>query len=291
MTAFQNRARAHLASFPLNLPPDDASMAAQKAMAADPGLLGAVGGLTPTELADLLGPLPTRAAEGLILGIYDRVTTDMRILGAARIESALVAARRASHELAIACKLGRLVARLEMGASWLQAAGIGPDAIRRLAARAPLQADAESVKSLYAMHRPTFADLRVRLAATTVWTPAALPTLREAILATAGLSSAPCASLARSSVGGHPWGTGAPLPPAKLGSRAAARILIESIRCLGISTTTLGAGLVLLAGLYDLYGKTDETTGPRTIRATTPPTARPVVARDVTATLRIVGDG
>lgn len=291
MTAFATRARAHLARFPLVLPAADASTAAQKAVAADPGLLGAVGGLTPAELRELLGPLPDRAAEGLVLGLYDRVATELRRLGTTRVESALVVARRASHEPAIAWKLGRLVARLDLGASWLQAAGLGPEAVRRLAARAPLEADVTGVRNLYAMHRPTFAELRVRLAASTVWTPTTLPTLREAILAAAGLSSAPCASLARSAVGGRPWGTGEPVAPGKLGSRAAARILLESLRTLGLHTGSLGAGLVLLAGLYDQYGKTDETTGPRTLRATTPPTARPVIARDVTTTVKIVVGG
>lgn len=287
MAAFPTRAHAHLSRFPVALPADDASMAAQKALATDPGLLGAVGGLTPAQLRELLGPLPPRAVEGFVLGLYDRVATDMRILGTARLESALVAARRASHELGVALKLGRLVARLALGANWLEAAGVGPDAVRRLAARTPLEADVQAVKSLYAMHRPTFAELRVRLATSTVWTPAALPTLREAILATAGLSCAPCASLVRSAVGGRPWGTGEPLSPSRLGSRAAARILVESLRCLGLDASSLGAGLVLLAGLYDSFGKTDETTGPRTLRATTPPDARPVVARDVTTTLRM----
>jgi hypothetical protein len=287
MVAFPTRAHAHLSRFPVALPADDASMAAQKAVATDPGLLGAVGGLTPAELRELIGPLPLRAVEGFVLGLYDRVATDIRILGTARLESALVAARRASHEMVVALKLGRLVARLALGASWLEAAGIGPDAVRRLAARTPIEADVHAVRSLYAMHRPTFAELRVRLATSPIWTPAALPTLREAALAAAGLSCAPCASLVRSAVGGRPWGMGEPLSPSKLGSRAGARILVESLRCLGLNTSSLGAGLILLAGLYDAFGKTDETTGARTVRATTPPDARPVVAHDVTTTLRM----
>lgn len=309
MTSHIDRAKRHLAAFPLRLAPtttptadtvetaaaayddDDASMAAQRALVADPGLLAALGPLTPSEVRQLLGPLPSRAIEGLILGLYDRIATDMRLLGTARIESALIVARRASHEAAIAFKLGRMVARLELGASWLTSAGLGPESVRRLAARTPIEADILSVRSLYAMHRPTFADLRVRLAASPLWTPNAMPTLREAALAAAAISSAPCSSLVRSAVGGRPWGPMAVLPPSRLGSRAAARILIECLRALGLNTSSLGAGLILLASIYDLFGRTDDTTVPPAPRATTPPTARPVTAHDVSKTLRLVDIG
>jgi len=287
MTAHIDRARAHLAAFPLALPADDASEAAQKAVAADPGLLGAIGALTPDELREVLTPIPPRTIEGLLLGMFDRVATDMRILGTARLESALVVSRRASHEPVIALKLGRLAARIDLGASWLQAMGLPRESLRRLAARAPLETDVMAVKSLYSMHRPTFAELRVRLSMSATWTPASLPTLREAILATTGLAAAPAPSLIRSAVGGHPWGDGTALPPHRLGSRAAARILVESLRAQGINTASHGAGLVLLAGLYDLLGKSDETTGPRTRRSLTPPGERVVVAHDVSATLRM----
>ena len=289
MTAHIDRARAHLTECPLDLPRADASGAAQKAVAADPGLLPAIGTLTADELREVRGPLPPRTIEGLLLGLFDRVATDMRVLGTARLESALLVARRASHEPVIAFKLGRLAARLELGASWLQAMGLPSEAVARLAARAPREADVMAVKSLYAMHRPTFAELRVRLTRPQTWTPAAHPTLREAILAAQGLAAAPCASLVRSAVGGRPWGAGVPLPPHRLGSRAAARILVECLRALGVNTTTHGAGLVLLAGLFDLLGKREETTGPRTKRARTEPGARVVIARDVSATLRLGG--
>ena len=287
MTALLTRARAHLAEFPLILPAEDASEAAQRAITADPGLFGAIGALTADELREVLGPLPPRTVEGFLLGLFDRVANDMRILGTARIESALLAARRASHEPAIALKLGRLAARLELGASWLQAAGLTRDAVRRLAARTPLEADVMAVKSLYSMHRPTFAELRVRLAMSPTLTPTALPTLREAILAAQSLSAAPISSLVRQAVGGHPWGTGAAIPAHKLGSRSAARILVECLRALNVNTTSHGAGLVLLAGLYDLLGKTEDTTG---MRHTLPPTRRGsevVVVRDVTTTVRL----
>jgi hypothetical protein len=76
------------------------------------------------------------------------------------------------------------------------------------------------------------------------------------------------------------------MPHHVIGGRASARIIVEVLRAIGADTTSLGCGLTLLAAIYEVTGRSDDTTSNRWPRSSQPEPG--IRTNDVSVTDRLL---
>jgi len=245
------RAREHLDRNPVVPPAGPGTGWLTRRIADDPSLLRALGGLRPHEIFGAFDwTLDDDAIDELVLGIEERVLATMRWLGLGCLESALSSARRASLDVELAGRIGRIAARTSGASRLLVAAGLPPAHLPRLSAGGPADPETTgSLRALYGSHRPELAELRLRAFAAARWDCTAQPVLRETVLALHGLTPAPADSIVRRAVGGRPWGKARATTIGELGPRTRIRILLEVLRRIDGGGLGPASGLTLLAGL------------------------------------------